>query len=172
MTAIRERVTPYDVRVLRALRRIFRAVDIHSRRLSESFGLTAPQLVCLDAIREATVLTTSGLAHQVQLSPSTVVGIVDRLERKGLVQRMRDTRDRRVVNLSLTAQGKRTVRRAPSPLQDKLAAGLAALAPEDQETVAASLERIVEMVEAGRIDAAPLLESGPLVPPERPKRSR
>jgi DNA-binding MarR family transcriptional regulator len=162
--------TDVDVRVLRAIRRILRAVDLYSRRLSQRHRVTAPQLVCLMAIAESKRLSTTGLARLVQLSPSTVVGILDRLEKKELVVRTRDLRDRRCVLLSLTRKGRSLVRRAPSPLQDRLAEGLLRLPRKEQEAIVRSLERLVDLMEAGDLDAAPLLETGPIT--EGSSRSR
>jgi DNA-binding MarR family transcriptional regulator len=85
----------YDLRILQALRRIIRAVDIHSHKLSTQHKITGPQLACLMAIKEEVPLTSGNLAKKVYLSPSTVVGIVDRLEEKKLVKRNRSSKDRR-----------------------------------------------------------------------------
>ena len=156
--------TSCDRRVLQALRRIIRAVDLHSRKLSVEHKITAPQLVCLLFIEERQPVTPSWIAQHVQLSPSTVIGILDRLEAKGLIQRERDRKDRRLVQVSLTEPGKGLVASAPSPLQDTLAEALNALPEPEQETIAKSLERIVDMMEAGHIDAAPMLETGPIQP--------
>ena len=72
--------TRYDLRVLQALRRIIRAVDLHSRKLLAQHRITGPQLVCLLAVEENQPVTGSAIARHVHLSPSTVIGILDRLE--------------------------------------------------------------------------------------------
>jgi len=161
--------TRYDLRVLRALRRIIRAVDLHSRKLSTQHKITGPQLVCLLSVEENEPVTPSAIARHVHLSPSTVVGILDRLEAKGLIRRERDLKDRRLVHVSLTEQGKGLVVSAPSPLQDTLAEAMDRLPEAEQATIAESLDRIVEMMEVRHIDAAPILETGPINP--MPSRS-
>jgi DNA-binding MarR family transcriptional regulator len=152
----------YDFRILQSLRKIIRAVDIHSRKLADGHEITAPQLVCLLAVVEQETSATKELAQRVHLSPSTVVGILDRLEKKGLVKRLRDTVDRRVVNVMATAKGRVLAENAPSPLQDGLADALKRLSEMEQATIALSLERIVDLMEAREIDAAPILETGRL----------
>lgn len=147
----------YDLQVLQSLRRIMRAVDIYSRKIKAQCNLTAPQLVCLNALADAGPETVTGLARRVHLSASTMVGIIDRLERRGLVERHRDKDDRRVVNVSATAAGRKLVAAAPSALQESLANGLAALPEQEQATIARSLAKVVELMEAGHIDAAPIL---------------
>ncbi len=81
----------YERRILTAIRRIIRSVDIYSHKLGLSSGVTVPQLSCLLRIVEGAPLTLKDLAVAVDLSPSTLVGIVDRLEQKGLVRRARST---------------------------------------------------------------------------------
>ena len=159
---IRGGKTRYDVRILQSLRMIIRAVDSYSKKLAFEHDITAPQLVCLLAIVEGETVTTKGLAQQIHLSPSTVVGILDRLEKKGLVKRLRDTVDRRVVNVMATAEGRKLADNAPSPLQDGLAGSLKQLAESEQATIAQSLERVVELMEVVDKDAAPFLETGAL----------
>ena len=152
----------FDLQILQSIRRIMRAVDIYSRKLRSRCELTAPQLVCLGTIVEHGPLTVTGIAQRVYLSPSTVVGILDRLEARGLVARRRDTNDRRVVNTLATPAGKEITARAPSALQDGLHEALKDLPLLEQATIALSLKRVVDLMEAGSIDAAPILETAPI----------
>ena len=155
----------YDLRVFQALRRIIRAVDIHSRKLSVAYKITGPQLACLLAVNERESITASAVARDVHLSASTVVGILDRLQAKSLVRRERSATDRRVVHVWLTDAGRELIARAPSPLQDRLAESMDKLPEDELAAMAESLERIVEIMEIRHIDAAPILETGPIVPP-------
>ena len=151
-----------EIEILTSLRRIIRAVDIHSRKLKMAHDLTAPQLVCLLTVVERGPLSATELARRVHLSASTLVGILDRLEAKSLIQRARGSDDRRVVRVEATPRGKAAARRAPSPLQDGLAVALRRLSRREQATIASSLSRIVELMEAREIDAAPILDTGKL----------
>jgi len=150
----------YDLRILQSLRRIIRAVEIHSRKLAQSYQITGPQLGCLLAIRESGPVTTTGLAHLVYLSPSTVVGIVDRLEEKGLVVRQRSRADRRQVQIGMTEKGEKLSASAPSLLQDTLAGALKNLPELEQVSITLSLEKVVDLMEARQIEASPVLETG------------
>jgi len=62
-------------RVLVALRRITRAIDLHSRGLMQGFGLTAPQLTALQAIGGLQPVTAGALAKSIHLSQATLSGI-------------------------------------------------------------------------------------------------
>lgn len=143
-----------------------RAVDIHSRKLSSEFQVTGPQLLCLQTLHDEGPLTTSALADFIHLSSSTVVGILDRMEKKGWLRRDRSSSDRRVVRITITPEGEAFLAKAPSLLQDRLARGLGDLPPQEQLAMARSLETILDLLETAPKEAAPLLEVGPLDPPE------
>ena len=146
-----------EFRVLCSLRRIIRAVDIYSRRLNSEFGLTAPQLICLQAVVSAGNITLSKLTAEVSLSPSTVTGIVDRLEMKGLLKRVRSSEDRRKINLVPSVSGMEIVEKSPSLLQDRLSESLSNLPEDEQVQIAESLERVVHLMEVQDVDASPNL---------------
>jgi DNA-binding MarR family transcriptional regulator len=156
----------FDLRILRAVRRIIRSVDLYSKQLLATSQITAPQLVCLLAVVDFGPLTVTAIGREVHLSPSTVVGILDRLEEKGWIVRTRTEDDRRMVLVSATPQGATLARQAPSPLQQTLATRLAALPELEQATIALSLERVVALMEAQERGAPP---TSPAIPPESPK---
>ena len=90
------------LRIFTALRKIIRAVDVHSRKLNRNFNITAPQMICLYCLGKNGKMTQSRLSRTINIGISTVNGIIDRLEKKGLVLRQRDTKDRRKVFISIT----------------------------------------------------------------------
>jgi DNA-binding MarR family transcriptional regulator len=149
--------SPYEVRILRDIRRIIRAVSIHSKMLKSTQDITTPQLVTLVALCNEGPMSLKALAKAIDLSPSTVVGIIDRLEAKCMVQRSRDAGDRRQIQISITAQGLAFVEQSPNPLQTRLANELSKLPELEQATIALSLERLVQLFGADRIDASAIL---------------
>ena len=144
----------YGLRVLKSLRRIIRAVDIHSKKLSQEFHITAPQMICLYSLQKNGSMTQSELAKDVDLGMSTVNGIIDRLEAKQWIVRNRDDVDRRKVYLEITDSDKLQAYEAPALLQDKLSEALQALPELEQAAIALSLERIVELMGVGHLDAS------------------
>ena len=156
----RPAVTPLDVRILRALPRIIQPWTSTRASWRQSTISPTPQLVTLLWIVESGSSTASDIARQIHVSNSTVVGILDRLESKGLVRRERSTYDRRLVHICATEAGITLARSAPSPLQDVFANAFHELPEREQNTIALSLERIVDLMEARDIEAAPLLATG------------
>lgn len=84
--------------VLVALRRVIRAVDLHSRQLVRSHGLTAPQALILKEIVSFGEIAVGEVAQRVSLSQATVTDILNRLEKRALVTRERSSADRRRVH--------------------------------------------------------------------------
>lgn len=145
--------------MLKSLRRIIRAVDLYSRRLMAQHGLSGPQLLALTRLGKGAMLS-GALARELSLSPATVTGILDRLESRGLVERKRQIDDKRTVVVSLTPAGRALLDRAPPPLQEGFVRQLRALPESEQAQISATLERIVSMMAAEDIDAAPMLAAG------------
>ena len=96
---------PLEEQVIAALRRITRAIDLHSRLLLQKNGLTIPQLAALQGIQRLQPITVGALARDIHLGPATVTGILGRLENRGLVNRTRGDLDRRSVVIELTDDG-------------------------------------------------------------------
>ncbi|HEX2666960.1 MAG TPA: MarR family transcriptional regulator [Gammaproteobacteria bacterium] len=128
------------------LRRIMRAMDVYSRQLSGSHGLTGPQMLCLREIAGRGSLTTGALAKGIALSPATLTGILDRLEVRGLVSRERRPEDKRRVLVSLTPLGKQMSQELPSPLQMHFSARLTELPPDEQVAIRLALGSVARMM--------------------------
>lgn len=153
----------YELRILRALRRITRSVALHSRQLAACSHITGPQLVCLRTVMEKGPMTATAISREVHVSPSTVVGILDRLEDKGLIVRERGREDRRIVFITVTDAGRQLVHDTPSPLQQKLADSLKALPAIERATITTSLERIVGLMESGVGNVPPAQMLSPML---------
>ena len=146
--------------VIVALRRITRAIDLHSRELMQQVGLTAPQLAALKAIARLQPVTMGALAKSIHLSQATLTGILTRLETRNLVSRVRSVSDRRTVVVEVTEEGRAVLSDAPSLLQEQFRRELLKLQEWEQTQMLAALQRIATMMDAEEIDAAPLLAAG------------
>ncbi len=93
------------VRIDEFLRRIFHS-HLRPRHRPEEMGLTLGQLDCLHAISRLEAPSMSDLSHELELPPSSVTGIVDKLVEAGKVRRESDADDRRVVRVVITEQGR------------------------------------------------------------------
>lgn len=146
--------------VLVSLRRVIRATDLHSKYLAKTTGLTAPQILLLQTIRDKGQVTIGELANEISLSQATVTTILDRLEKRKLVYRERSTQDKRKVHAYLTDSGVETLQAAPTPLQDHFTRQFGDLQNWEQTMIIASLQRVAQMMDAQHIDASPVLDIG------------
>jgi len=141
--------------VIVALRRITRAIDLHSRGLMHQIGLTAPQLASLQAIGRMQPITVGALAKSIHLSQATLTGILTRLESRGLVSRARSGEDRRTVVVELTEEGRAVLESDPSLLRDRFRQELLKLHEWEQTQMLATLQRVASMMESEEFDSAP-----------------
>ena len=81
------------------------------RRLAETFGLSVSEFRCLRFFRLKDAYCIKDLAQLMELTSSRITRIVDGLERKGLVKRFIDPKDRRVIVVQLTSRGREFTRR-------------------------------------------------------------
>jgi len=144
--------------LLIGLRKVIRAIDLHSKHLSKTSGLTSPQLLILLEIDKTFAVNSSQVAKSVNLSAATVTSILDRLENKNLISRVRDSHDKRKVSLYLTENGKAILLNAPQALQEHFIENFSNLAQWEQSQLLSSIERLADMMNANELDAAPLLE--------------
>jgi len=153
--------------MLRSLRRIIRSTTIHSRKLYKQHGLTITRLLCLRAIDEVRnkEVTASMVSREVQLSPATVTGILDRMERDGLVRRERSSKDRRKVYLSITPAGQERLTYLPTTLQDRFLDRVLAMSLEKRHNLVDSLHLLEELMEASSLEASPILIPGDVEAP-------
>lgn len=140
--------------LLKQIRRLSRALDMQSRHIDRAMGLTLPQFVVLKALGEMGEVTSRALSARADISPPTMVGILDKLEVKGLIQRYRSARDRRIVHARLTPAGEAALKVAPDPLGERLSRGFHAL-PHDQR-----LRILDALTQLGALAAEALSEPG------------
>lgn len=148
--------------VLVALRRVIRATDLYSKHLAKTTGLTAPQILLLQTIRDKGQLTIGEIANEMSLSQATVTTIIDRLEKRKLVYRERSSQDKRKVHAYLTDDAYEVLKDAPSPLQEQFSRQFSDLQEWEQTMIISSLQRVAQMMDAQHIDASPVLDIGVL----------
>lgn len=146
--------------VLVALRRVIRATDLYSKRLAKTTGLTAPQILLLQTIRDGGDQTIGEIASHMSLSQATVTTIIDRLEKRNLVHRQRSEHDKRKVYPLLTEAAKEVLKEAPTPLQEQFTRQFQELQEWEKTMIISSLQRVAQMMDAEHIDASPVLDIG------------
>lgn len=125
-----------------ALQRYQRSVQAFDDAVGRALGLGPTDLRCLDWLADGPK-TAGVLATATGLRPAATTALLDRLEAKGLVERVRDDSDRRRVLVRMTDEGSRSTYAMYAPLVDEGAHLLAGLTP-------AELARMREILDAMR----------------------
>jgi DNA-binding MarR family transcriptional regulator len=148
--------------IIASLRRIIRAVDLHSKYLAQRYGLTGPQFVLLRELARSQPLSTGELAQRVSLGQATVSQILDRLGKRELVKRTRSAVDKRRVMNEITEKGRESIKTSPSLMQERFTTELKKLADWERTLILSTLQRVASMMQAEELLASPVLLTGPL----------
>jgi len=147
--------------ILIKLRKIVRSINLESKKVEKEQGVSIPQLLCLQYLAEQKDYRTnaSKLKTFLNLNASTISGIVQRLEKKGLVAKLPKASDKRVTLISLTASGMELLQYAPITFQQKLSKKLKALPPEKLQTIIEGIDLLTKLMEVEEVDASPIITS-------------
>ncbi len=147
--------------ILICLRKIIQSIELHSRDLVKRVGLTGPQLTILIEISKNPGSVSVGeIAASISLSMGTVTGVLERLEKRKLISRHKNDSDKRRVMVELSDEGQKIIESAPPLLQESFVEKLNSLQNWEQTMILSSLQRLVSMMDAKEIHAAPILATG------------
>lgn len=152
--------------ILVKLRKIIRSINLESKKIEKQFGVSIPQLMCLQFLSEQEDYksTASKIKDFLKLNASTVTGILRRLEGKGLVAKLPNVKDRRATFITLTAKGADLLREPPTTLQQKLTTRLAKLSEAEVRELDKNIELLVSIMDAEEIEASPIITIGEIPP--------
>ncbi len=139
-------------RIIYQIRRLMQAGYQYTKELNKNYQVSAPQLNCLLSLYEKGPLPPSRIARQIMLKSSTLTGVIDRLEVKGLVKRTRSSQDRRVITIELTEAGRVLARNAPPPIQQKIVDGLKRLSSRQLHDIIHNMGILTHMLDVGPLE--------------------
>jgi DNA-binding MarR family transcriptional regulator len=125
------------------MRRILNMVAGEVEREMAPNGLTNAQWIPLFKLSMGSASTVAELARECQLDAGAMTRLLDRLEAKGLVRRVRSSEDRRVVNLELTDEGRAAAQQIPAALCRVQNAHMKGFTHAEWETLKGLLRRIL-----------------------------
>jgi DNA-binding MarR family transcriptional regulator len=129
------------------IRKLIQAGSLYTKELNKKYQISASQLNVLLTLQENGPLPLSQIARHILVKSSTVTGITDRLEQKGLVKRIRSSPDRRVIIIELTTAGEMMAENAPPPIQQKIMDGLRKLPSSEKEKILQGLKKLTRMLD-------------------------
>ena len=142
--------------IVGSIRKLVRAVYLDSQKMSRKFGLTGPQSVVLRLLLNKGSMSSADLSRLMYVTPSNMTGIIDRLEKKELVERKRKEGDRRVSMIILTEAGKSMSKNIPDPIEKKFIKQLSDLENEHVQLLAMAMNQILNLVDIEDIEEIPL----------------
>ena len=133
--------------IIYSIRRLMQAGELYTKELNKIYNISSAQLNCLVTLYENGPLSPSQIAKLMMVNSSTITGIIDRLEQKDLVKRMRISTDRRIITIDLTKNGKILAENAPPPIQHKIFDGLSSVSEQEIKNIADSLLKLTNMLD-------------------------
>lgn len=130
-----------------AIRRSNTVIFRRSQALLAEMGISNPQFNTLLALYEMGPLTMGELGKHLFAACSTATDLADRLEGEGMVERIRDSRDRRIVRMHLLPRGRKVVELVINDRYSFLEEVLKEYTPDEHQIMLDSLERLIERVE-------------------------
>ncbi len=138
-----------------SVRRLVRSVYLDSQKMSKRYGLTEPQSAVMRNLFNNGPVSSADLSRSLFVTPSNITGIVDRLEKKQFVKRIRKDGDRRVVLITLTESGKKLGKTLPDPIMEKFIAELADLELDHVQLLAMAMNQILNLIDTGELKGEP-----------------
>jgi DNA-binding MarR family transcriptional regulator len=143
-------------KALQAVRGLVASLSRTARLVEQRTGMSNAQVFLLQQIAAESDLSVNELAARAMTHQSTASVVLSRLERRGLVRRVRSPDDARSVVLRLTPAGRRVLRRAPAPATSAIVAAIARLSTREVKMLRAGLAALAR--EAGfTLDDSPML---------------
>jgi len=130
------------------MRRIVSTIRLDVDRRLEAVGLTNAQWVPLLKLKLGGAMPVAELARGCEVDAGAMTRMLDRLEAKGLVRRVRSTTDRRVVTIELTADGSRAAAGIPAVLCEVQNALLADVSRDEWQALVATLRKMLARASA------------------------
>lgn len=145
--------------ILVNIRKILRSLNLESKKIYKEYGVSIPQLMCLDFLGKIKDFksTQVNIANHLNLNASTTSGIISRLEAKDFIARLPNPSDKRTVYISLTSKGAKLLSESPQLLHERLSKKLKNLPHNQIEDVVSALKVLVQCFEIEEISASPII---------------
>ena len=147
---VRPRLSGHTLQFMRRLWELVHALAVCSKRMGRTLGVTGPQRLVIRVVGQAPGATASEISSILGLHPSTLTGVLARLERQGLLQRRIDAADRRRVRFRLTPAGRHIDRERKGTVEAAVRRAIGRAGPERMAHTEAVIALLV--AELDRLD--------------------
>jgi DNA-binding MarR family transcriptional regulator len=149
MAADTEPVLGATLEFMRLLWAVDHALHKRSKWMATRYGVTGPQRLALRVMGREPELSAGRLAAILKVHPSTLTGILQRLDKRGFIARRVDGHDRRRVRLELTSAGRTVTASSGGSIEDMVTAVLRRTTPARLSATTVLLRAMVDALESG-----------------------
>jgi DNA-binding MarR family transcriptional regulator len=142
------RTSPDPLDFMRDIWGLAHALDVRSKWMERNLGVTGPQRLVVRVVGAKPDVTASEIAETLDLHPSTLTGILSRLEQRGYLTRVVDPEDRRRARFRLTARGKKVDGDRKGTVEAAVRRALSRAADGDVARARAVLSNLIRELEA------------------------
>lgn len=135
------------LKVLKLMKSIMDSIRHSKMHQYRAMQLTAPQGMLMGILSHYGEMKVSDLSEKLGLSNSTVSGIIDRLEKRGLVERIRSTEDRRIVYVNVTSSFNEYSKKHSLKMEGMLEDIMSKAGREEADTIIKGLETLKRLIE-------------------------
>ena len=145
--------------ILIKIRKIVRSINLESKKIHRDYGVSIPQILCLNYLKNSPDFqsTQKDICSFLNLNPSTVTGIINRLESKGFIARLPKKDDKRKTSIVLTSKSSVLLKKIPPLMHERLSRNLQTMSPADAEKINEALDLLIDYFDIENIDASPLI---------------
>jgi DNA-binding MarR family transcriptional regulator len=133
--------------MLTVVKRIMSVVKQNFESDFKKMGVTQSQILVMRVLNLRGDMKVSDISKELDLSNSTVSGIIDRLVEKKIVQRKRSDEDRRIVMISLADEYRQPVKKGLNAFAQKMRKALSTMTEEDVDSIIRGLEKLEKILE-------------------------
>jgi DNA-binding MarR family transcriptional regulator len=133
----------YEIR--KQIRKVEKCAYNYSQELQKSFGITGPQMGVLRMIPAGSAISLSEIAKKMGLHITTIEGIINRMQHRKFVKKQKSTKDKRVVEVSITEKGKKVLNEAPIGSMGRFYRNLKKISDQEAQQLYQTLVRIVDL---------------------------
>ncbi|WP_026485752.1 MarR family winged helix-turn-helix transcriptional regulator [Caldanaerobius polysaccharolyticus] len=134
-------------KVLKMLKQILDIIKQEMKYQSQNIDITGPQSILMGVLAHYGEMKISDLSEKLGLSNSTVSGIINRLEKQGLVKRTRSAKDRRVIYVNVTPEFKRSFQKYFDEAEKRIEEIINSATPEELNTILDGLNTLKKVLD-------------------------
>lgn len=136
-----------SIKIVKVLKQVLSVFKHNMKNQFKNMNVTGPQGMLIGTLSHYGEMKISDLSEKLGLSNSTVSGIIDRLQKQGLVERIRSIEDRRVIYVSVTPKFSDIAQKSFKEVEESFEAMISSASQQELDTILKGLSTLEEIIE-------------------------